>query len=530
MAGFRKPEQPREQMVLFSRRLDDALPEDHPVRMVAYLLESAAFAPTFRAWANDYVLLEGKPPYHPRDLAGLYMYGMLNRIRSSRQLEAACYNRVDVMWLMSGQTPDHSTIADFVGRQNKRLRELFKQVLSVAHRAKLVKLEHAAVDGTKIEANAGRGSVRGELTIAGELVGVRQLIEELEQEWADNETREARLFGDAVPWAPSGGGSLKKRLAEAKAKQSRLEEALAAIVRRREESTGWKDPKAIASTTDPDGRSMKDKEGRSKPNYNAQLTVDTAAGVIVANEVNDHPEDSGLLVPAMMQVQENCGTLPAEVSADSQYNVGPDLEKLEQMGVVGYLPDNRKSSGASQPDESRQAVAAAQTGEVLTDAQWQALPKEHKRITKEAFRYDAAADVYRCPMGQTLSFVRFSDKKTGGGTVRRAQYAGCSACANCPRASQCCGNPRQGRMITRDQYEPCRERVRARFHSGQGRSRYRLRGPTVEGRFGFVKSGLGIRRFTRRGLAAVRAEWDLICTAVNLSVLLRNWGQVAPVL
>jgi transposase len=531
MAGFRKPEQSREQLVLFSARLDDCLPPDHPVRLVAHLLESAAFAPTFADWANDYVLVEGKPPYHPRDLTGLYIYGMMNRIRSSRQLEAACHNRVDVRWLMSGQTPDHSTIADFVGRHGKRLRGMFQEVLALAHRAGLVKLEHVSVDGTKIEANAGRGSVQGELSIAGELAGVREQIEALEKEWQANELREARLFGNEVPWAPGGGGSMKDRLARMKAKQSRLEDALAAIIRRREASTGWQDPKAIASTTDPDGRVMKDKEGRSKPNYNAQAGVDTTEGVIVANEVNDHPEDSGLLAPAMVQIEENCGQLPTEVSADSQYNVGPDLERLEQMGVVGYLPANRSSSEVSKPDAARQAVAAAQADQRLTDEQWNALPKDKdKRITKEAFRYDPAADVYRCPMGQSLGFLRYSQNKNASGVVRRAQYGGCAACAGCPRANGCCGHPAQGRTINRDQYEACRERMRARFHSEQGRSRYRLRGPTVEPRFGHIKSGLGIRRFMRRGLEAVRTEWSMICTVVNMGILLRHWAQVAAVL
>src|SRR5690349_2673315 len=107
MAGFRKPEVDREQLVLWSHGLEEAIPMDHPVRHVDVLLKSAAFADTFRDWESGYVLLEGQPPYHPRDLAGLYMYGMMNRLRSSRQLEAACYNRLDVIWLMSGQRPDH---------------------------------------------------------------------------------------------------------------------------------------------------------------------------------------------------------------------------------------------------------------------------------------------------------------------------------------------------------------------------------------------------------------------------------------
>ena len=78
--------------------------------------------------------MEGQPPYHPRDLTALYLYGMLNRLRSSRQLEEAGYDRFAVRWLMSGQAPDHSTIAEFVSVHRVRLRELFRDVLGLGVR------------------------------------------------------------------------------------------------------------------------------------------------------------------------------------------------------------------------------------------------------------------------------------------------------------------------------------------------------------------------------------------------------------
>jgi len=94
----------------------------------------------------------------------------------------------------------------------------------------------------------------------------------------------------------------------------------------------------------------------------------------------------------------------------------------------------------------------------------------------------------------------------------------------------CCENPQVGRTISRDQYEEYRERLRARMKTETGRSRYRLRSPTIEPRFGHIKRGLGIRRFMRRGLEAVRTEWSMICTAVNMGILLRHWPEVSGVL
>ena len=532
MAGFRTPEVPREQLVLWSQGLDDAIPVDHPVRHVVFLLQSAAFSETFAEMANQYVLLEGKPPYHPRALAGLYLYGMLNGIRSSRRLEQACYNRIDVIWLMSGQHPDHATIAAFVKKQGLRLRRLLRDTALVAMKAGLVRLHHTAVDGTKIEADAGRGSVMKEEALVAALGLVEKEIGVLEAEWAANEAREKELWGEQVPWVPSGEGTVAERVQKLERQQERLEKALEAIGRRRAETVGSATPQALASVTDPDSRVMKDKEGRSKPNYNAQLAVDAAAGVIVAAEVNDQAEDSGLLRPLLEQVEENCGRLPTVASADSQYNTGPELAWLEERQVTGYLPDNgQRSEVQSETMATQAALAAVAAGEELTEAQWEALPKDKDgRLLKEAFRYDAEANVYRCPMRGELRPIRHSEDKKKWGTAIRVQYGGCSACASCPRAQMCCSDPSKGRTVNRDQYEGCRERLRSRMKSASARQEYDLRRETVEPRFGYIKRTLGIRRFQLRGLEAVTTEWLCICTAVNLGILLRNWEAVRQVL
>src|SRR5947209_13835175 len=112
--GFRAVELSRQQIVLWSQSLDDAVAADHPVRLFDRILRGQAFEEFFRGCRREYVLVDGRPPYEPRDVVALYLYGMLHKIRSSRQLEAACHNRIDVKWLMQGQTPDHSTIAGFV--------------------------------------------------------------------------------------------------------------------------------------------------------------------------------------------------------------------------------------------------------------------------------------------------------------------------------------------------------------------------------------------------------------------------------
>jgi len=516
MSGFRKPELPREQLVLWAQQLDDALDIDHPVRLFDALLKSEAFGATFAGWEQEYHLRDGQPPYHPRDLAGLYLYGMLNRVRSSRGLEQACHNRIDFIWLLSNQRPDHATISGFVSRNAVRLRALFKDVLKISFDCGLAALEHVAFDGTKIAADAGKRSIRSQKEMAAQLAALDTEVRACEREWQANEARENALLGAQVPWTPAAG-STDAKLAALKRKQERLRQALKNIQRRQNESTHSTKVKAIGSTTDPDSRVMPSKEGGSRPNYNAQIGVDAQSGMIVAVEVSDAAEDNGRLQPLLEATQELSGALPKELSADSGYQCGPNLALLEERNIVGYLPGDGRGEPARVTSNPAQAP---------NPMEWAALPKDkHGRLTKDAFQYDNVQDCYRCPLGATLRFIGTGrDWKNSGERVRRSYQS--KTCAGCPRATECCENPQRGRTIKRDQYEDCRERMQARMRTPESIKRYNLRRQTVEPRFGYIKQALGIRRFLRRGLQAVQAEWLAVCTAVNIGVLLKNWTKV----
>ncbi|HOX60258.1 MAG TPA: IS1182 family transposase [Verrucomicrobiota bacterium] len=524
MKGFRQSETPLEQMLMWSQKLDDAVPADHPVRLVDAIFDSEVFADTLRSWRRQYCLVEGQPPYDPKHLVKLYVYGMMTGLRSSRQLETACYNRVDVIWLMSGQHPDHSTIAAFVSKGGKQMRGMFRDALRACRQAGLVECRHVCVDGTNIEADAGRGSVKTLKELEAESARVDEQIRELEGQWEANEKREESLFGQEAPWAPGRGKDMGKRMKELERKRAKLKAALAAIERRVEESP---EGKQIAVSSDPDSRVMRDKEGRSKPNYNAQLAVDAQSGVIVACDVNDQANDAGLLTPMLSQIEENGLERTEEVSADSGYNTGADIEKLESDGIVGYLPECRTQVYEKATRDSREALKAAQTGEVLSEAQWAALPRDRGVVAKEAFRYDAGTDAYTCPAGQELRYCHdVKDTVRGRERIRR-QYGGCRACRTCAHAVMCCKNPATGRTIKRDEYEPCRERMRQRMSSQEGRDRYRVRRQTVEPRFGHMKRVMGLRRFLRRGLAKVGVEWLLACLTWNVQKLMKCWKGVA---
>jgi transposase len=253
-----------------------------------------------------------------------------------------------VIWLMQGQTPDHSTISGFVCRHGKHLQQLFRQTIKVALSADLVKLSHVAIDGTKLEADAGQGSVRSLAWLEAEKARLEAVAVALEKEWSANETWESTLLWSEQSPPPGDVRDLKARRASFAKRKQKVDQALAVIAQRSKESadSGGKKPKAIASLTDPESRVMPDKQGKRKPGYNGQIAVDDEAGIILANTVNDRPEDVGQMTPMLKQVEENTGSLPAACTLDSGYNSGDELAALEKMKVVGYLPDAGSNSGA----------------------------------------------------------------------------------------------------------------------------------------------------------------------------------------
>jgi transposase len=525
MSGFRAPTTSRYAGVLFQTTLDDAIPQDHGVRLFDELLRSKVFAPTFRQMEAAYHLRDGRPPYLPIYLAALYVYGMMNRIRSSRQLELACHNRIDFMWLMDGQTPDHSSISNFVNKHRAFLKDLFRATVRLSVDVGLVKLGQLVVDGTKVEADASCESVRRRQTIESELAEIEQKAAAIEKEWAENERRESGLFGEETPWV---GGKTKdkeraKRVVEAR--RAKLHAAIENIDRRQQEVAPGRKTAEIASTTDPEARVMPDKQDQIRPGYNTQIAVDVESGIIVAESTSDDPNDIGQLPLVVAQATENMGSAPKGVVADSGYNTGADLMVMEAKNVATYMPDAGERTPKSK--DAIEALEVARAGGTLTEAQIALLMPKSRKLTKLAFSYDPQTDTYRCPRGAIMRCQRTSPDPQAGGISTRSQYVTTKEdCAGCVLASHCLSKGHRSRMITRDQYEEARERLRARMRTEEGRAIYYKRGPAVETKFAVQKHLLGVRRFMRRGLAKASTEWTLLCTALNFRALMRRWKSV----
>jgi len=229
----------------------------------------------------------GRPGYDPADLLKLYLYGYLNRIRSSRRLEAEAKRNVELMWLLRRLAPDFKTIADFRKANRGCFKGVFKQFNLLCRRLELFGAELVAIDGSKFKAvnHPGRHYTVGQLQ---ELVA--KVEERIEGYLQQLDQQDAAAEG--VSGAP-GPEELQAKLALLRERKGKYDELLGGLG-----ASGQTE----VSLTDPDSRGQK----RVGVGYNVQVAVDARHDLIVAAEVvqdaNDRNQLSGLALAAKAQL------------------------------------------------------------------------------------------------------------------------------------------------------------------------------------------------------------------------------------
>src|SRR5271168_196880 len=212
----------RSRTLLLPESVDDYVGPENPVRFInAFVdgldLTTAGFAGVVANWT-------GRPGYAPKDLLKLYIFGYLNRVRSSRRLEAETHRNIEVIWLPRHLKPDFKTIADFRSANRNAFRPIFRQFVLLCRQLDLYGRELLAVDGTRIKAvnNKDRNFTRASLTKFIELADAKlgDYLQRLDQ-------------GDATE-AKTGGARVKnlaEKIAAVRERRTRCKEMLAELDR-----------------------------------------------------------------------------------------------------------------------------------------------------------------------------------------------------------------------------------------------------------------------------------------------------------
>lgn len=454
----------RQQTWLLPQSLEDYVSADNPVRFVEAFVDQLDFT---KAGLAGRPADTGRPGYAPADLLKLYLYGYLNRVRSSRELERLTHRNLEVIWLLKRLRPDHKTISEFRRANRAAFKQVLRQFNLLCRELKLFGAQLVAIDGSFFKAvnskarNFTRAKLEGLLKAVD--AGIEKYLKELE-------------LGDAAQdhGAPEAGKARAAGLAEKikglRAAKQRHEQMLAVV-----ES----DPAGQVSLTDADARLMKKSDGKEgMVAYNVQSAVDAENHLIVDIEATTHPVDRGRLAEVAQRAKEELQVAELTVVADGGYYSGADMKAAEAQGIRVHVPapcDSMEKAGLHRRDQ---------------------------------FHYDAAQDVYECPAGEKLT--RHADSNQHGRTYQ--VYYNTAACAACAQLGRCTTG--KYRKVRHDSDGAVMEKIKQRMKEQP--ELYARRKGLVEHPFGTLKFWWGHAAFLTRGKEAVNAEISLSALAYNL--------------
>jgi transposase len=460
----------RQQGWLLPERLEDYVSADNPVRFLDAFVESLNLA--VLGFQRAQPQPTGRPPYQPGDLLRLYLYGYLNRLRSSRRLEREAQRNVELLWLLRQLRPDFKTIADFRKDNLQSLRAVCREFTLLCRKLELFGGELVAIDGSKFRAlNSKRRNYSA--------TKLRATLAEIDAK-IDGYLQQLDAADAVEPDTP------RPSAAQLQAKINQLQQRRQQSAQRLEhlQSSG----QTQVSLTDPDSRSMK--VGQStEVCYNVQTAVDAKHKLIVAHQVTNAVTDLGQLTPLAVQAKQTLGVAKLEAVADMGYYWGAQVKECAEAGITAYIP---------------KALTSANTQQGL--------------FGKERFRYDAGQDCYRCPAGQELSYRSSSFEL---GRAIRYYRAPLSACRACALKARCTRN-KEARRISRWEHEGLLEQMQQRVAAQP--EKMARRKALAEHPFGTIKRGMDAGYFLLRGLEKVRAEMSLTVLAYNLKRVLNILG------
>lgn len=491
--------------------LGDIIPADDSVRLLNAVLERLDYRELHAAYSH-----RGRIGRSPETLFKIVVYGFMNRIYSSRDLEQACRRDINFMFLL-GRTPapDHATIARFCNQRLPQAAEnLFSQLVRLLADAGELSLRTAFIDGTKFEACAGKYSfvwkkvleknqkkmqekMKAELPKLVAQLGVRFRVGD-RIHGKDLKKLRRRLYalkGDLE--FVHGKGKRKHPLQKA---IEQVDEYIARQKQYYDYSHSLGDRNSFSKTDrDATFMHMKDdhmRNGQLKPGYNVQVGVDSEyiVGVIISHERND----TGLFIPMMEKLKQLGYTMPV---ADAGYESEENYTYCEDNHLQAYIkPANHE----------------------------QAKTKKYKSDIgrRENMPYDEGSDTYTCHAGHKLVAVEEKTVRTKSGYPVVKTIYSCAHCDGCPHKARCLNKnsnkpleERSKNLEVSNKFRRQRKEMEARILTQEGIKLRINRSIQSEGAFGVLKQDMEFRRFLVRGRVKVETAFLILAMAYNINKL-----------
>jgi transposase len=418
---------------------------------------------------------EGRPPYAPEVLLKLYLYGYLNKIRSSRKLEKECSRNIELQWLLQGLQPNYHTIADFRKVHALPLQSMFKLYVQFLSDAGLLGKTTIGIDGSKFKAvNSKKNNYNQKKIdkyrqfIEDKTAKYLQELDELDQQENISSSDELQLKREKIA---QGLAKLKERTIKYETLQQQLDNTT---------------DKQI-SINDPDSRSILINKSIVEVAYNTQNAVDDKHNLIVHTQATN-TNDGKALHKAALQAKQNLQLKKQDslmVLADKGYHTGAELLECQNENMITHV------AYKEQP----------------------AVKHIANEYLAESFNYDTLTDTYTCPAGAVLTSLGTWHNKKGeaGETSYRFKTYRTDACKTCSLRNQCTKLPK--RIIQRSEYQ---DAVDLNDNNIKRNPQYYKRRQAIcEHPFGSIKRHWGYTHTLLKGLQKVNGEMNLIMFCYN---------------
>jgi transposase len=460
----------RNQINLFPISLDQSIDPENEVRIIDLFVESLSIKDY--GFRTDF-MENGRPAYHPTDLLKLFIYGYLNKVRSSRDLEKECKRNIEAMWLLKSLKPDHNTIANFRRDNPKAIKKVFRVTVQIAHHFELIGGKLIAGDSTKLRAQNSKKNNFNQAKIDRHIAYIDNKLEEYTQALSEND------------------GDEKDQIQEEIIKQQDRKDQYREIKKQLKESG-----EAQVSTSDPESRQIVIRNNITEVAYNVQTTVDAKNNIPIDYKVTNQ-NDSRAMGNMVQRAKSILRNNDFTALYDKGYHTGSELKTAQELGIetIVAIPDVPLTSQA--PDHN---------------------------YNYEKFIYDPAPDTYTCPQGEILRtngnwykthgrrniFISFKQYKT-------------KACKTCPARLKCTRS-KTGRLIERSIYAENYERNR--MNTKEKEQLYRRRQAIVEHPFGTIKRQWGFSYIlTKQGMNRAGSDVGFIFIAYNIRRIISILGK-----
>ncbi len=494
----------QDQLMAIPPTLDELVAKGHPVRIVNDVINRINIQGLLDAYK-----IKGTSSYHPQMLLKVLVYGYVSNVYSSRKLEVACRENINFMWLSGMSYPDHNTINRFRGvRLKDALRSVFEEVVKLLAAEGLLSIEEVYTDGTKIEANANKYTFVWKKAIQTNKEKMKKALSEIWQyaqsvakvedglpeppDFTDIDTEKVQQTVDTLNAVLAEKADLDKKV---KAKLKYVTREYPEKIAEYERKEAILGERNSFSKTDTDATFMRMKEdhmqnGQLKPGYNVQIS--TSNQFIVNYTIHPNPTDTTTLKEHIEQHQASFGKTLKTITADAGYGSEENYEIMEAGEIEAYVKYG------------------------MFDKEQSETHNKKKPFAPDRLFYNQEQDCYICPMGQKMSYIGDSKRKTSTGFEQTSKRYQAKNCATCPLNGVC--HKSQGNRIIEVNENLRRHKAKAYqlLNSEKGVEKRKQRCHDVEPVFGNIKQNHGFRRFMLRGKEKVAIEWGLLAIAQNV--------------